>query len=93
MGLDGKVTDSNVSFQKSDFNLIPVETRTGVSKHSHRIPRHEPDAQPGENSQQKKARRGGNGGSKSWNSGTHRIHHNSKAHFFKGWGASWAENA
>ena len=30
-------TDSEVSFQKSDFDPIPVETRIAASKHSRRI--------------------------------------------------------
>ena len=36
MGLDGTIAIDSV--QKSDFDLIPDETRTRASKHSRRIP-------------------------------------------------------
>ena len=56
MGLDGTVAiDSEVSFQKSDFDLIPVETRTRASKLSRRIT--EPADMPGEDRPRKTARK------------------------------------
>ena len=74
MGLDGTVaTSSEVSFQKSDFDLIPVEIRIGAPEHSRRIPAE----LPGEDRQQQKARKGGKEMTRSSKTGTYRTYHTS----------------
>ncbi len=59
MRLDGTLEpDSEVTDQKSDFNLIPVQTRSGASRHSRER------ADQAEERPRKKERKGGKAGNK-----------------------------
>ena len=98
--LDGTVAiDSEVIFLKSDFDLIPEETRIRASKHSRescRIPAHEPAELLGEDRSHKRASKGGKAASK--NDQVQKFRYLPKSQLFKvlnftAWGASWAENA